>query len=113
MSKGTKHDTGKPQMDLLSHNALLEIAKVFTFGADRYGRFNYRNGIAYSRIIAAAYRHLGAFNSGVDTDSESHLSHIAHLAACSIMLLDMLREHSKLDDRYKPGPGPKHRLKRT
>jgi hypothetical protein len=100
MSEGRKDDSGKPPMELLSHEALVEIAKVFGFGAKKYGRFNYRNGIAYSRIIGAAYRHLGAFNSGEDVDPETGLSHIAHLAACCVMLLDTLRDHPSLDDRH-------------
>lgn len=98
---GTKHDESKAQMELLSHAALEQIAHVMGFGAKKYGIFNYRGGIAYGRIIGAAYRHLGAFNSGEDLDPETGLSHIAHLGACSLMLLDMLREHPDLDTRYK------------
>lgn len=111
MSGGKKDDSGKAQMDLLSHEALEEIARVFGYGASKYGRFNYREGIKYSRLVAAAYRHLGRFNSGEDLDPETGLSHAAHLCCCGIMLLDMLREHPDLDDRYKkssdvaPQPG--------
>lgn len=102
MSQGKKNDAEKVPMDLLSHEALVEIAKVFGFGAKKYARHNYRGGIAYSRLVAAAYRHLGAFNSGEDVDPESGLPHVAHLGCCVVMLLDMLREHPELDDRYKP-----------
>ena len=98
---GIKHDNGKPKMELLSHSALLEIAKVFGEGAKKYGQFNYRGGIAYGRLIGAAYRHLGAFSAGEDLDPETGLSHVAHLGCCTIMLLDMLREHPELDDRYR------------
>ena len=99
---GIKNDAGKPKMELLSHDALVEVAKVMGFGASKYGRFNYRGGINYSRLIGAAYRHLGALNSGEDVDSETGLSHAAHFGACALMLLDMLREHPELDDRYRP-----------
>ena len=100
-SAGKKDDSGKPPMDLLSHKALEEIANVFGYGAKKYGRYNYRSGIAYSRLIAAAYRHLGAFNSGENLDRETNLSHCAHLAACAIMLLDMVSDKPALDDRFK------------
>ena len=97
----TKHDADKAPMELLSHEALLEIAKVFGFGAKKYGRFNYREGMEWSRVVGAAYRHLGAFNSGEDLDPESGLTHLAHLGCCVMMLLDYYREHKSKDDRYK------------
>lgn len=106
MSDGKKFDGGKPPMDLLSHKALVEIANVFGHGAVKYGRFNYKSGLAYSRVIGAAYRHLGAFNAGEDLDGESGYSHIAHLGACCLMLLDYIAEHPELDDRYKPKKAP-------
>lgn len=99
--KGQKFDQDKPPMELLSHLALVEVAKVFGHGAKKYDKYNYRAGIAYSRILGAAHRHLGSFNSGEDLDNESGLSHIAHLAACAIMLLDYIRECPEMDDRYK------------
>lgn len=101
MSKGKKFDKGKAPMELLSHHALTQIAEVFGHGTVKYGRFNYRGGIAWTRVIGAAYRHLGAFNSGEDLDPESGLNHIAHLSCCAIMLLDFLKEHPELDDRYR------------
>jgi hypothetical protein len=99
--EGKKFDNGKPPMELLSNQALVEIAKVFGKGAEKYGRYNYKNGIAWTRIIGAAYRHLGAFNSGEDLDPETGLSHIAHLGCCVVMLLDYINDHPELDDRYK------------
>lgn len=97
---GTKHDNGKAPMELLSHQALLQIAEVFGAGAAKYGRYNYKAGIGWSRLIGAAYRHLGAFNSGENLDAETGKSHIAHLGCCVAMLLDMIKEHPELDDRY-------------
>lgn len=99
---GRKDDGDKPPMELLSNQALIEIAKVFGHGAKKYGKYNYKSGIHYSRIIGAAYRHLGAFNSGEDLDKESGISHIAHLGCCVVMLLDYIADHPELDDRFKP-----------
>jgi dATP/dGTP diphosphohydrolase len=102
MSKeGVKFDTDKVPMELLSHEALTQIAKVLGYGASKYGRYNYKAGMKWSRIIGAAYRHLGAFNSGEDLDPETQLSHVAHLGCCVIMLLDYIKYHPELDDRYK------------
>ncbi len=101
MSEGKKFDTGKPPMELLSHEALVEIAKVFGHGMVKYGKFNYKSGINWGRVIGAAQRHLGAFNDGEDVDPESGLSHIAHLGCCAIMLLDYIKHNPEFDDRYK------------
>lgn len=102
-AEGKKFDSDKAPMELLSNQALVEIAKVFGHGAKKYGKFNYKAGLSWGRVIGAAYRHLGAFNSGEDLDPESGLSHIAHLGCCVIMLLDYIKDHPELDDRYKKG----------
>lgn len=99
--EGKKDDQNKPPMELLSHPALVEISRAFGHGKVKYGAFNYRKGIAWTRIIGALYRHVGQFNSGENTDTESGVSHLAHAAACCIMLLDLIVGHPELDDRYK------------
>lgn len=97
---GTKHDNGKPQLDLLPMEALEEISKVLTFGLQKYSKDNWKGGLEYSRLIAAALRHIYKFNSKIDTDDESGENHIAH-AACNLMfLLYFIRQNRKdLDDR--------------
>lgn len=100
---GTKFDSGKPRMELLSTIALVEIAKVLTFGADvkKYGAHNWRKGLEWSRVLGAAMRHLTAFTSGEDKDPESGLSHLAHAACCLMFLLEYEKHHKALDDRFK------------
>lgn len=99
---GEKHDVGKPGMHLLDRHALEEIARVLDFGAKKYAAHNWREGIAYSRLVAAALRHLHAFNDGEDADPESGLSHLAHLGCCVMFLLNMQKTRPDLDDRHKP-----------
>jgi hypothetical protein len=79
---GNKFDDGKPQAGLLVSfaPALEEIAKVATFGADKYGRDNWlkvKNGKL--RYFDAAWRHrlegMGDFDS---IDKESGCLHLAH-----------------------------------
>ena len=100
---GTKHDVGKPRMDLLPSEALEEVAKVLTFGAQKYDAHNWRKGVQYSRLTAALLRHLGAWQRGEDLDPESGLSHIAHAACNAIFLLTFISEGDRLDldDRYR------------
>lgn len=98
---GKKYDSAKPPMDLIPSEAQLEEARVFGFGAGKYGRFNYCEGIQYTRLIAAAERHLAAIKSGEDVDPESGFKHWAHVRCCMSMLARMELLHPELDDRYK------------
>jgi len=79
------------------------MAKVMGKGKDKYGAQNWRAGLQWSRIIGAAFRHLSAFNNGEDLDQETGLSHIAHLGCCAMFLLEYIKTHPELDDRYKRG----------
>lgn len=101
MSTGIKNDKDKAPMNLLSTEALIQISRVMGAGAEKYSAHNWRGGLAWSRVIAASLRHITSFNDGEDLDPETGISHIAH-AACGLMfLLDYLKSHPELDDRYK------------
>lgn len=97
---GLKYDNKKPRMDLLDFEALEGLAKVLTFGADKYAAHNWRKGISYSRLLAAMLRHLGAIQRGEDIDPESGLPHIDHLGCCWMFLSNMTKTRADLDDRY-------------
>lgn len=100
-NKGLKYDTNKPPLELLCKGWLEGTANVLGFGAKKYARHNWTKGIEYSRLMGAALRHLMAFNSGEDTDSESGLSHLYHASCCLMFLSEMQKLHPELDDRYK------------
>ena len=99
--QGTKSDAGKPPMDLLDPEFLEGVAAVLGFGADKYAAHNWRSGINYSRLIGAAYRHLGAINKGEDIDPESGKPHVFHLGCCVMFLSWMMKHRQDLDDRWK------------
>ena len=101
---GTKHDGDKPPVDLLDPYALLEISKVLEFGRVKYSAHNWRGGIPYTRLLAAAMRHLLAILAGEDDDPESGLPHAAHLGCCAMFLIWMMRNRRDLDDRWKSPP---------
>ena len=88
-------------MDLLPPKALNEVARVFSFGAEKYGDHNWRGGLKYSRLIGATLRHVTAWIAGETEDPESGINHLAH-AACNIL---MLLEYTALDlgedDRWR------------
>lgn len=97
---GVKRDNGKPPLSLVDRHAIEEIGRVLAFGAQKYAAHNWRRGIAYSRLLDAALRHLYAFADGEDNDPESGLSHIAHAGCCVVFLLGMIRRRPDVDDRW-------------
>lgn len=101
-AQGVKFDAGKPRMDLLDPYALTKLADVLTFGAKKYEEHNWRKGIAYSRLTAAALRHITAFMDGEDLDPETGLPHVAHAMCCMMFLVWMMENRSDMDDRWKP-----------
>lgn len=89
---GSKHDSGKPLMGAIPPNALLAVAEVLTFGAEKYGRDNWRQvENAETRYLDAALRHINAYQRGEAADPESGESHLAH-AVCSLMFMLEMRE---------------------
>lgn len=98
---GTKLDTGKVPMGLLSGLWLHGVARVLDFGRKKYASWNWRKGIAYSRLFDAGQRHLWAWSEGEDVDPETGISHLLHASCCLMFLYVMTLERQDLDDRYK------------
>lgn len=84
---GKKDDKGKPDVSLIYPDFILGIARVLTYGADKYGRNNWKKlSEPWPRYYAAAQRHLLARQMGEEEDTESGYSHLLH-AACNLMFL--------------------------
>lgn len=98
-----KSDTAKPDLSLLNRYALEQTALAFMDGAVKYGRNNFREngGLEWNRLIAAALRHLTAFNDGENVASDSKLSHLGHAAANIFMLLEYVGTQNGIDNRFK------------
>lgn len=101
MSEGTKYDKGKVDYSLLPIEPIEEILNVFSFGAEKYERWNYRHGFKQSRLIAAIFRHVTSHMRGEDTDPESGFRHLAHAGCCIMMLLQNIIDGRSIDDRFK------------
>ena len=101
MSEGLKFDIGKVPLELLPVEALIEIAKVMAFGAEKYGRHNWRKDMAWSRLVGAILRHLFAWMLGEDKDPESGLSHLAHAGCDLLFLLTYELKELGTDDRFQ------------
>lgn len=100
--EATHLDEGKTALQyVLVFKGLDEVAKVGEFGAKKYGQFNYKSGSSYMRFLGSCSRHLAAFIRGEDVDSESGLSHLAHLIFDCLMLMDWIEHKVGTDDRYR------------
>jgi hypothetical protein len=99
--RANKNDKEKPRVALIPPQSILEVAAVMTYGAKKYGDYNHKKGIVYSRLYSATQRHLLNFWEGKDID-ESGYRALAHACAELMILMDT---PPKWDDRYKENPG--------
>lgn len=97
--KALRYDVGKIRHDLISPTAMNELAKVLTFGANKYEANNWRKGMKWSRVIGSLKRHLNAIENGEDNDPETGLLHIAHVMCNAMFLTDYYKIFPEGDDR--------------
>ena len=87
---GIKYDSEKPKMNLLPPKAIVEVAKVLTFGAEKYDAENWRKlDDLQNRYTAGALRHIFAHMDGEKLDPETGLSHMAHALCCLLFKLEI------------------------
>lgn len=80
---GRKDDQGKLDWTLLPVEPVEDIVKVLGFGMIKYARDNWQKVPEPElRYIAAALRHIFAYQKGEKNDPESGLPHLAHAACC-------------------------------
>lgn len=94
-----KFDTGKPRYGLFPAYAMEALANVYTFGEAKYDSRNWEQGLAYSRVYDAIFRHVWAFIRGEDIDRESGLHHMAHAAFGCLALVEYFYTKKGVDDR--------------
>lgn len=97
---GQKFDTGKPLIGAIPPHAELAVARVMTFGAQKYARDNWRKiDDIPTRYMDAALRHLNAVRRGETVDPESGEHHLAHAACCILFMLDVVEAVNAQTDR--------------
>lgn len=96
---GIKFDQEKVQLELLPVRALEDIARVLTFGAEKYSEENWREGFTYKRIIGSTLRHIYAWVRGENTDPETGISHLSHAACNLLFLITFEQTNTGEDDR--------------
>ena len=101
-SVGVKYDKDKTRYDLVPTLSEEEIAKVFTYGANKYNEQydeeNWRKlDNQIRRLYSATRRHMQAVNKGEIYDEESGLHHYAHACSNLMMLMQLHLEQKEGD----------------
>ena len=94
--EGIKYDTGKPRIYEMIEDfkePLMEVAKVWEFGADKYAKHNWAYvDNAEDRYSNALLRHM---LEGDTRDDESGLLHASHVAWNAIARLYFIIQKNK------------------
>jgi hypothetical protein len=98
---GSRNNNNKAEISMIleARHAMEGISNVLTFGKNKYARGNWRIGLSHTQICDSLLRHLTAYLSGEDTDPESGLLHVDHIACNGFFLSEMTRTRKDLDDR--------------
>jgi hypothetical protein len=100
---GLRYNQGKLPLSMIldAQDALLGCAAVLAFGAEKYDRGNWLNGLKYTETADSALRHLLKFLCGEELDPESGLPHVDHFLTNALFLSQMSKTHPQFDDRTK------------
>lgn len=88
-----KNDQDKPRYSLIPPLAEEAMAKVLTFGAQKYSPDNWRKVDDKNRYLDAAMRHIGAYRCKVKFDDESGVHHLAHAMCCLAFIVELDMEN--------------------
>lgn len=89
MNEEAKADAGKLRPTLVPTSLILAVAEVREYGTAKYGDPENWRTVEPQRYRDAAYRHWLAYLSGEETDSESGLPHLWHLACNLAFLIEL------------------------
>jgi len=96
-----RYDAGKPRFELIPPDALVEVAKVYTMGAEKYDVDNWVKGMSWRRVVGSMLRHTMSWLGGEDVDKESGVAHMAHVAWGALTLISYGKRGVGADDRVK------------
>jgi len=102
--RADRFNTGKRQWSMVDFESLEPMVEVLEYGANKYSKDNWKQGLPVLEICESLLRHTFAFMAGEDKDPESGLSHIGHMM-CNLMFLSyvMRVKKTEFDDRNHEG----------
>jgi hypothetical protein len=90
----------KPTFHAMPPLVIEQLGKVMQHGADKYGRYNWRDEpVKATTYYDAINRHLQAWFAGQTFDNDSGFHHLAHVAGCCLVILDATDCNTLHDDR--------------
>jgi hypothetical protein len=98
---GGRKGQNEYRTDLLPWDVILEDAKLYGRGAQKYEERNWERGYKWSLSFAALIRHAIQFWLGESYDQETGCHHMAAVRFHAAALERFEREHPELDDRPK------------
>ena len=98
-TEGIKHDFGKLRFDLFPMIPLLELAKLFTIGAEKYGMINWEKGMKFGRLFAAMMMHAIKWWAGEIYDPVDNQHHLTAVMWNAMVLMELEQTHPEMDDR--------------
>lgn len=96
-----RHNEGKLDWSLVDMKSMEPLVQAMMFGASKYEADNWRKGTPIKTSLSCLMRHITAFMNGEDNAPDSGVSHLGHAMANLAFMIHDLREHPKLDNRYK------------
>lgn len=82
---GKKYDGNKTRYDLLPREVLAGVARVMTYGADKYDAYNWQN-VELPRYLSALDRHFDALMRGETHDEDTGEHHGLHFACNALFI---------------------------
>jgi len=95
-----RFDEGKLRYELIPSYPLEELAKVYTYGAQKYDDDNWRKGLNWLKTIGSLLRHVYAWKKGETLDPESNCHHLAMAAWNCISLMSYEKYLVGIDNRH-------------
>lgn len=94
-SNFVKYDDHKLRYGLVPPEILEELAKVFTYGANKYKKDNWKLNTDIDRYTDALFRHIEAWRMGEVKDPESGLLHLSHAMTNLGFIIYLIKRNSK------------------
>lgn len=98
MNEGQKWDQGKLPYNLIPPLPMEELCVAYTVG-QKYGDWNWLQGLKYSRVIGGIFRHLYAWIRGQKRCPKDGQHHLAAVAWACFTLMQFEHTRPEFDDR--------------